>query len=83
MERISPILKSIYWLQIKQRITFKVMTITQSSPQQPHGYLFNLLNTMHLLEEQDQSHLSHFKTETHRPTFPVYAVPVLWNSLPC
>jgi hypothetical protein len=85
---ISPVLKSLHWLKIDQRIHYKVLSITYKTLQSHKpSYLYNLLNI--------QSHTSTRSSASitlKRPSVTsrlkimdrsfTHHAPVLWNSLP-
>ena len=85
--RISPVLKSLHWLKIDQRIHYKVLSITYKTLQSHKpSYLYNLLNI--------QSHTSTRSSASitlKRPSVTsrlkimdrsfTHHAPVLWNSL--
>jgi hypothetical protein len=85
---ISPVLKSLHWLKINQRIQYKVLSLTYNilQTQQP-SYLHTLLSLQHNNNTRSSSVItlsrpavsSHLKI-TNR-SFSHHA-PVLWNSLP-
>src|SRR5207247_553574 len=84
---ISPTLRSLHWLPIPQRITFKIASITFKTLQnkQP-SYLRNLLIPYcppHSLPSPGQHLLSvpFFKSSQARRSF-LFAAPTIWNSLP-
>ena len=86
--RITPVLKSLHWLKIDQRIHYKVLSITYKTLQSHKpSYLYNLLNI--------QSHTSTRSSASitlKRPSVTsrlkimdrsfTHHAPVLWNSLP-
>jgi hypothetical protein len=85
---ISPVLKSLHWLKIEQRIEYKINSITYKTLQsQKPGYLHNLLNTnsnrltrsSDVITLQRPPVLSRLKLTDRSFT---YQAPVLWNSLP-
>ena len=85
---ITPILKSLHWLKVPQRIQYKVLSITYSvlQSQQP-SYLHRLLSF-----EPTRCTRSSDVVTLNRPSNPsrlkitdrsfYYHVPTLWNSLP-
>lgn len=86
--RISPILKSLHWLKIDQRIQYKVLSLTYKTLQsQKPSYLYNLLN----LQANTPTRSSTVITLQRPPvnsrlkisdrSFTHHA-PALWNSLP-
>jgi hypothetical protein len=85
---ISPILKSLHWLKIKQRIQYKIISLTHKTLHSGHpSYLRSLL---HL--KPSRSTRSSFLITLDRPTNPsrlkitnrsfYHTAPALWNSLP-
>ena len=85
---ITPLLKSLHWLKIEQRIEFKVLSTTYKTLQsgQP-SYLHNLLNVQSyrttrssdIITLQRPSVRSRLKVTDRSFT---HHAPVLWNSLP-
>ena len=86
-EHITPILKKLHWLPIKQRIDYKLCLLTYKTLQiQPPTYLYNSLSfPSHSLSTRssDSSVLSipYVRTYLGKRAFSVIA-PRLWNSLP-
>ena len=87
-QHITPTLKQLHWLQVKFRITFKLLLLTYKSlhavaPQ----YLTDLLHVYHPLRDLCSTDLGLLSIpRTRRQTigsraFSVVA-PTLWNSLP-
>ncbi len=88
-EHITPVLKSLHWLDIKSRVQYKILLITYKAlsacaPQ----YISNLLHvhaTSRCLRSSSDTTLLTVP-KTNRPTFGdrAYskAAPTLWNSLP-
>ncbi len=85
---ISPALRSLHWLKVKQRIEFKIASLTYNALQfhQP-SYIANLLTTQSLPYKTRSSAL----VTLERPRLArravakrsfYHAAPVLWNSLP-
>ena len=87
---ITPILRSLHWLKINERIeyklvslTYKVLTTRTSQP----DYLHNLISflstgrTRYLLSPYPSSTICIFVITNHQPLF-TYASPCLWNPLP-
>ena len=85
---ISPILKALHWLKIKERIEYKVASLTYNALQfhQP-SYIANLLT----VQSNSYSTRSSSLVTLKRPTVVRAAIskrsffhsaPVLWNSLP-
>jgi hypothetical protein len=85
---ITPLLKSLHWLKIQQRIEYKVLSITYKTLQsgQP-SYLHSLLNVQSnrttrssdIITLQRPSVRSRLKLTNRSFT---HHAPVLWNSLP-
>src|SRR2546425_10002790 len=87
VDKDSPTLRSLHWLPLPQRFTFKIASITFKTLQtnQPI-YLRNLLIPYcppHSLHSSDQHLLtvSFFKSSQARRSF-LFAAPTVWNSLP-
>ena len=86
-EHITPILKKLHWLPIKQRIDYKLCHLTYKTLQiQQPTYLYNSLSfPSHSLSTRssDSSVLSipYVRTSLGKRAFSVIA-PRLWNSLP-
>jgi hypothetical protein len=87
-DHIRPILKSLHWLPVKQRINFKVLVITYKALNDlAPSYIRELLKPYHptrMLRSCDANLLTvprmRLKTFGYR-TF-CYAAPHLWNDLP-
>ena len=85
---ISPVLKSLHWLKIDQRIQYKVLSLTYKTLQsQKPSYLYNLLN----LQANTSTRSSTVITLQRPPVNSrlkitdrsfTYHTPALWNSLP-
>lgn len=86
-DHITPALRKLHWLPVKQRITFKIATLTFKTLH--HGqptYLSNLItrhNPVRSLRSSSQSLLRVpvIKSEIGRRSFS-FAAPTVWNSLP-
>jgi len=85
---ITPILKSLHWLKINERIHYKVLSLTYKSLQTGHpSYLRSLLSfapnrstrSSSLLTLNRPSNSSRLKI-TNRSFY--HSAPILWNSLP-
>jgi hypothetical protein len=88
LNHISPILKSLHWLKINQRIEYKVISLTHKALHSGHpAYLRSLLDLNHIRQTRSSSLIT-----LNRPTnkscrkitnrsFQHFA-PALWNSLP-
>jgi hypothetical protein len=84
--RITPILKSLHWLKIKQRVEYKIISLTYTALQQQQPrYIVDKLN----LRPSGSTHSSSLvtlqvpsvKLQTGKRSMS-YASPQLWNSLP-
>ena len=85
---ITPILKSLHWLKISERIQYKVLSLTYSALQfnQP-SYLRNLLTVQDKINTRSSSSVtlvrpsnpSNLKITNRSYTF---TAPFLWNQLP-
>jgi hypothetical protein len=87
-DHITPVLQRLHWLPIKQRIAFKVLTLTFKALHglAPH-YLAELLQEYHpqrTLRSSSQSLLLVPKTKLtgYGQRAFSYAAPTLWNALP-
>ena len=87
-EHITPVLKSLHWLPVRERIDFKVLLLTYKAL---HGlapeYLTELIKhhtPARSLRSQSQNLLvvPSTKLKTHGDRAFSKAAPVLWNSLP-
>ena len=86
--RITPVLKELHWLPVKQRIIFKILLFTYKAlnalaPQ----YISDLLVQYKLpraLRSSDRKLLRvpHFKLKTHGGRTFSYIARYLWNQLP-
>jgi len=86
--QISPVLKSLHWLKLEQRIQYKVASLTYKVLQsEPPSYLHSLLNVQSyrttrssaIITLQRPSVCSRLKITDISFT---HHAPVLWNSLP-
>ena len=87
-QHISPVIKSLHWLKVRERIRYKIISLTYNALQfkQP-SYLHNLLT----VQSSRCTRSSDFVT-LERPSNPsrlkitdrsfYFCAPVLWNSLP-
>ena len=87
-DHITPVLKSLHWLKIQERIQFKILSLTYTAIQsQKPAYLVNLLNmqsstrtrssdSITLLRPPNSSRLKITNRSFH------HHAPSLWNSLP-
>jgi hypothetical protein len=86
-DHITPALQKLHWLPIRQRIAFKIATLTFKTLQnQQPAYLHELLtrhNPSRSLRPSLQNQLvtPRINTETGRRSF-AFAAPTIWNSLP-
>jgi hypothetical protein len=87
-EHITPILKTLHWLPVEQRIQYKLLLITFKSMNGcAPSYLSNLLNTYSPTRSLRSSTANLLQTHSYRlktygkRSFSV-AAPFLWNSLP-
>ena len=87
-DHIFPVLASLHWLPVRQRIEFKVLILTfKAQHQMAPSYLCDLLQVHHpsrslRSSSQHQLVVPRTKTTTYgRRAFSV-AAPSLWNSLP-
>ena len=87
-EPITPVLKELHWLPVRQRISFKVLVLTYqalhgTAPQYMTDLLFRYQPTISLrssdalLLTAPQSRLTRFGDRTFQ-----HAAPRLWNGLP-
>ena len=86
-DHVTPALQKLHWLPIRQRITFKIATLTFKTLQsgQP-SYLSDLLHrnipTRSLRSSsQNLLHIPFIKSANGRRSF-AFAAPTVWNSLP-
>ncbi len=88
LSHISPILKSLHWLKINQRIHYKVISLTYKALQSHRpSYLYN-----HLILQSKRSTRSGDTVTLQRPSTSsrlkitdrsfTHHAPLLWNSLP-
>lgn len=86
-DHITPILKSLHWLPVKQRIQFKILLITFKAVNGlAPTYISDIIPHYHptrFLRSSSQSLLSvpRINTNTAHGAFS-YCAPTLWNSLP-
>ena len=83
---ISPVLKSLHWLKIKQRIEYKIISLTYTALQHNSpSYLIHKLKLQSSRSTRSSSAVTLFrpsvKLETGKRSF-TFGAPVLWNSLP-
>jgi hypothetical protein len=86
-DNITPTLKNLHWLPIRQRITFKIAALTYKTlhHKQP-AYLYNLLHPYLPPRDLRSAHQNRLlppiiNSEIGRRSFS-YAAPKIWNSLP-
>ena len=82
---ISPVLKSLHWLKIKQRIEYKIISLTYTALQHNSpSYLSQKLKIQSSRSTRSSSavtlHRPSVKLETGKRSF-TFAAPQLWNSL--
>ena len=88
LHHISPILKSLHWLKINQRIQYKVISLTHKTLHSGHPcYLRSLLRLNHALSTRSSSIITLVRPTnqsrlkvTNRSFY--YSAPALWNCLP-
>ena len=87
-DRITPVLKELYWLPVKQRIIFKVWLFTNKAlkalaPRYISDFLVQY-KPPRALRSSDNKLLQvpHFKLRTYGGRFFSYIAPYLWNQLP-
>ena len=87
-EDITPILKELHWLPVKQRIIYKPMLMTYKSL---HGKAPNYISELIIVKEPVRTLRSNVSTILHRTTVNTvtygerafsHAAPELWNELP-
>ena len=83
---ITPILKSLHWLKIKQRVEYKIISLTYTALQQREPrYILDKLHLRSSGSTRSSSlvtlHLPSVKLQTGKRSLS-YAAPHLWNSLP-
>jgi len=83
---ISPVLKSLHWLKIEQRIAYKIISLTYTALQHNSpSYLMDKLALQSDRPTRSSSlitlRLPSVKLETGKRSF-TFAAPSLWNSLP-
>ncbi len=87
-DHISPILRSLHWLPIKFRISYKILLLTYKALNGlAPAYLTSLLsryNPTHFLRSQNSGFLAvpRIAKSTKRGTAFSHLTPKLWNSLP-
>ena len=85
---ISPILKSLHWLKIDERISYKIISLTYKCLQyhQP-SYLYKLINVQSYKSTRSSAYITlqrpavSSRLQITNRSF-TYQAPVLWNSLP-
>ena len=83
---ISPVLRSLHWLKIEQRIEYKIISLTYTALQQNSpSYLIDKIKLQSSRSTRSSSvvtlHRPSVKLETGKRSF-TFAAPSLWNSLP-
>lgn len=83
---ITPVLKSLHWLKIEQRIAYKIISLTYTSLQHNSpSYLMDKLELQSDRSTRSSSaitlRLPTVKLETGKRSF-TFAAPYIWNSLP-
>jgi hypothetical protein len=86
-QHISPTLRKLHWLPIKQRISFKIASLTYKTLlyKEP-AYLFNILTPLNPSRDLRSSNanllrIPLIKSSQAQRSF-AYAAPTIWNSLP-
>ena len=87
-QHISPVIRSLHWLKVRERIQYKILSITYNAIQfeQP-AYIHKLL-TVQSLRNTRSSNLVTLQRPTNPSRLKVtdrsfyFHAPVLWNSLP-
>jgi len=82
---ITPVLKSLHWLKIKQRIEYKILSLTYTALQHNSpSYLNQKLKLQSTRSTRSSSAVTLYrpsvKLETGKRSF-TFAAPLLWNSL--
>ena len=87
-DRITPVLRELHWLPVKQRIIFKILlftykTLTALAPQYISDFLAQY-KPPRALRSSDKKLLQvpHFKLKTYGARSFSYIAPYLWNQLP-
>ena len=87
-DRITPVLKELHWLPVKQRIIFKILLFTYKAqnalvPQYISDFLVQY-KPSRALRSSDKKLLQvpHFKLKTYGGRSFSYIAPFLWNQLP-
>jgi hypothetical protein len=83
---INPVLKSLHWLRIKQRIEYKILSLTYTALRHNSpSYLIHKLKLQSSRSTCSSSAVTLFwptvKLETGKRSF-TFGAPLLWNSLP-
>ena len=87
-DRITPFLKELHWLPVKQRILFKILLFTYKALKAPAPqYISDFLvqyKPARALRSSDKKLLQvpHFKLKTYGGRSFSYIAPYLWNQLP-
>ena len=85
-DHISPILKDLHWLPIREKIDFKIAVLTyktmeSKSPEYLHQYLNLLPDSNRRSSGKNILSIPRISSENGRRSF-AYASAPLWNSLP-
>ena len=86
-DHISPTLRSLHWLKIKERINYKIISLTYSALQsgKPH-YLRDLITVQSARSTRSGSLITLSRPAASKLKISnrsyYYMAPVLWNSLP-
>ena len=87
-DQITPFLKELHWLPVKQRILFKILLFTYKALKAPAPqYISDFLvqyKPARALRSYDKKLLQvpHFKSKTYGGRSFSYIAPYLWNQLP-
>ena len=84
-DSISPVLKRLHWLPIRQRVAFKILLITHKVLHDTGPtYLKDLLRPRHTraLRDTNRLYVPRSSTKSYGDRAFSIAAPVLWNSLP-
>ena len=89
-DHMTPVLKSLHWLKIEQRIQYKIISITYNILQTSHpSYLRKLITIQPAGSTRSSDYLTLLRpTTTSKAPLKIsnrsfrYSAPTLWNSLP-
>ena len=88
LHHISPILKSLHWLKIRERINYKIISLTHKTLHTGHpSYLRTLLHLNHTRSTRS-SYLVTLTRPTNHSSLKItnrsffHSAPALWNSIP-